>query len=436
MTDNLAPNSSADMRTQYKSRIGVVADIHWGDDEEEQLEHHMESVVNHFNTMNVDCVVSLGDMIQEGETRDESFDRIKTVRSYFGEINSPVYELAGNHDVMNLPLAFVTNQSFGETRWKTFTISDDTVGILLDTSSPEYPDARGKIGEKQLEFLDKELEDANQAVVFSHHPLYYYELDDENFFSHHPEAAFCSDKYLANEIMEKHGNVIATINGHTHLSHHNNYKSIPRFTINAFNKEKVGNKSPNGSFAILEVSPKRVRRISHRNGSFDTTDEVKYPMNDQHVAIGGTFDPVHDGHRQMFQRAFEVGDLTIGLTSDTLAPKTRHTGRTVKPFDVRKELLNEELERFSSMYERDYTIEKLDNPMGIVSTSEKITHLIVSPETFSRGEKVNEERLSNSLEPLSLEVVDPVLAEDGQRISSTRIRNGEIDKHGNIVSDE
>lgn len=53
------------------------------------------------------------------------------------------------------------------------------------------------------------------------------------------------------------------------------------------------------------------------------------------VALGGTFDPVHDGHRAFFCRAFELGDVTVGLTTDALAPKTRAENRYVYPYESR-----------------------------------------------------------------------------------------------------
>ena len=152
------------------------------------------------------------------------------------------------------------------------------------------------------------------------------------------------------------------------------------------------------------------------------------------VVLGGTFDPVHDGHRRLFERAFELGDVTVGLTTDDLAPKTRSVDRHVRPFDERKTDLEAELEVLADEYDRTFEIRKLRRPTG-VATEPGFDVLIVSPETEDGGRKVNEERRQNGLEPLDIEVVDHCYAEDGDIISSTRIVAGEIDEHGNLTPD-
>lgn len=152
------------------------------------------------------------------------------------------------------------------------------------------------------------------------------------------------------------------------------------------------------------------------------------------VALGGTFDPIHDGHRALFERAFELGDVTVGLTSDDLAPKTRHVDRYVHSFEERKRNLRDELSTFADEYDREFTIRKLDVPTG-VATEEGFDVLIVSPETQEGGERVNQIREDKGLPPLRIEIVNHVPAEDGKRISSTRIVKGEIDEHGNLTPD-
>jgi pantetheine-phosphate adenylyltransferase len=152
------------------------------------------------------------------------------------------------------------------------------------------------------------------------------------------------------------------------------------------------------------------------------------------VALGGTFDPVHDGHRALFERAFELGDVTVGLTSDELAPKTRRKDRYVRPFSERKADLEAELAPLADERGRAYDIETLEEPTGI-ATRPRFDALIVSPETENGGERINEIRREQGNDPLEIVIVDHLRAEDGDIISSTRIVNGEIDEYGNLTSE-
>lgn len=152
------------------------------------------------------------------------------------------------------------------------------------------------------------------------------------------------------------------------------------------------------------------------------------------VALGGTFDPVHDGHRRLFERAFELGDVTVGLTSDELAPKTRHVDRYVRTYDERKRDLEAELTSYAETYDREFEIRTLEEPTGI-ATEPQFDYLIVSPETANGGKRINDLRRERGHDPLEVVVVPHVHAEDDDIISSTRIVRGEIDEHGNRTPD-
>ncbi len=154
------------------------------------------------------------------------------------------------------------------------------------------------------------------------------------------------------------------------------------------------------------------------------------------VALGGTFDPIHDGHRALFERAFELGDVLVGLTTQELAANLRPDDRPIRPFADRHRALDAELASYANQYDRAVEIQPLATPTGIASERPSLKYLVVSPETEPTGRKINDQRETQGLAPLTIEVVDHVRANDGKIISSTRIINGEIDEHGRVQPQE
>ena len=59
-------------------------------------------------------------------------------------------------------------------------------------------------------------------------------------------------------------------------------------------------------------------------------------------------------------------------------------------------------------------------------------YIVVSPETYPVALKINRIRQEKGKKPLEIVYVEYVVAEDGIPISSTRISEGEIDRHGRL----
>ncbi len=149
------------------------------------------------------------------------------------------------------------------------------------------------------------------------------------------------------------------------------------------------------------------------------------------VALGGTFDVLHAGHRHLLSEAFKLGDMVlIGVTSDQLVA-TLHKKHQVRPFSSRVR----ELRRFlkTRRWSSRVRITMLREPYGPAATRKKLEALIVSKGTLPSGRRLNHLRRQNDLQPLDLHVVDLLRAADGKPISTTRVRNGEIDLQGRVL---
>jgi pantetheine-phosphate adenylyltransferase len=144
------------------------------------------------------------------------------------------------------------------------------------------------------------------------------------------------------------------------------------------------------------------------------------------VAIGGTFDVLHDGHKALLKKAYMLGDVIIGLVSDQMAGKKLHV---VNTYNSRKKSLIAYIKTLTGNYP---LIVALIDPYG-PTLEQMFDYIVVSPETLPTAKEINTLRSQRGLPEIKIVCVNFVLAQDGKPISSTRIHNGEIDEHGVLL---
>ena len=147
------------------------------------------------------------------------------------------------------------------------------------------------------------------------------------------------------------------------------------------------------------------------------------------AVLGGTFDRLHVGHHALLATAFRAGsEVAIGLTTDrfiSVHPKP-DSGR-IQPFRVRRVALARWLRQ--NFPGRKWRIVPLEDPFGR-SIDPGVGVLVVSPDTRAGGRAVNRERRRLGRDPVPIQVVPLVLADDLEPVSSRRIRSGVIGTDG------
>ena len=153
------------------------------------------------------------------------------------------------------------------------------------------------------------------------------------------------------------------------------------------------------------------------------------------VVVAGTFGPIHDGHRALFEAALRYGDdgVVVGVSSDAFATESRRPDpRQIPPVEERMRRVEAEMESLDG-WGREVSFREIETEFGFADDDPRLDVLVVSPETDEELVELNRRRRERGMEPLHAVVVPYAYAEDGERISSTRIVEGEIDEHGNVT---
>lgn len=149
------------------------------------------------------------------------------------------------------------------------------------------------------------------------------------------------------------------------------------------------------------------------------------------VAVGGTFDELHRGHKALLTKAFDVGEkVLIGLSSDEFAEKINKP-HIVASYEERLK----DLERL--LQEHEWSVRAkiipLNDPYGVTLEKGLVDALVVSKETESIATNINKKRKEKKLPPLQIFVIEMIPSENHTPISTTRIRSGEIDREGHVL---
>ena len=144
------------------------------------------------------------------------------------------------------------------------------------------------------------------------------------------------------------------------------------------------------------------------------------------VSVGGTFDRLHAGHRLLLATALRLtrpgGTLYVGVMSADMLKNKAH-GELVESYATRAESARAFLAACDPAASVAVRVGPLDNGPPLAATVRDMSALVVSRETITGAEALNDMRRSAGFDPLTLVVVDLVGASSAEsKLSSTALR--------------
>lgn len=150
-------------------------------------------------------------------------------------------------------------------------------------------------------------------------------------------------------------------------------------------------------------------------------------MQFEHLAVGGTFDLLHKGHKDLLTSAFNLAKkVSIGITSDEMTVALGK--KTFYPYEKRSRDLGSFLQNLP--FDTSWQILKINDIFGNTIQDTTIDAICVTDDTYSGAVKINEARNNLKLKTLEIVQLPLSMASDGKPISSGRIRAGEISQEG------
>lgn len=147
-----------------------------------------------------------------------------------------------------------------------------------------------------------------------------------------------------------------------------------------------------------------------------------------HIAVAGTWDHFHVGHKKMIDVAFALGDhVQIGITTNEFVAG-KEFAESIESYAVRKKSVHDYIA--SNKWQNRASLFQLADIYGPAIYDPALEAIVVTRKTYKNARLVQKMRLKNGLPRIAIRMVSFVKSTDGKIISSERIRKGEIDQHG------
>ena len=148
------------------------------------------------------------------------------------------------------------------------------------------------------------------------------------------------------------------------------------------------------------------------------------------VGLGGTFDHFHIGHETFLQFAASLGEeIRIGVTVPALA-QHKVLSQLIEPYETREKNVRAFLEKENI----HGTVFPLLDPFGPTLENSDVEAMAVTELTCSGGIHINTQRSALHLPALPIESCAVRKDATGEYISSTRIREGKINRRGDVYA--
>lgn len=152
----------------------------------------------------------------------------------------------------------------------------------------------------------------------------------------------------------------------------------------------------------------------------------------KHSIIGGTFDHFHIGHQKLIDTAFEQSEhIAIGLTKPAIY-QNKFLSQVIESYSIREKTLKKYLKERNFLDQA--SIIPISDIYGTTLLNKNIEAIFATEENLPNIKLINSKRKKIGFRELKVITVPYVNDNSGQKITSQRIRKGEIDREGFVYT--